>query len=174
MDITIVTGSRDSGKTTWCTRAYPSAHGVIAVKVYSEGLHLGYDAVRPCTGETVPILRTVDSAHIGQAGTIGKFAIINAGFDAANRWILNNRAESTLIIDEIGKLELRGDGYAPALETTLNSRRSGQIVLIVRSTYIDDVKRRFCLPDTVEIIDIGRGSPKSNQSVDAGPIPGIE
>lgn len=48
-----------------------------------------------------------------------------------------------LIIDEIGKLELRGDGFSRVLGDILEAEAAGNLLLVVRSGLVESVQERF-------------------------------
>lgn len=81
--------------------------------------------------------------------SIGKYCFSGDTFKKAGE-ILNDIKydfTGTLIIDEIGKLELNGNGLEPALSKCLERLRNSnaQIILVVRDYLLDEVLRKYDL-----------------------------
>ena len=143
MQTVIITGKRDTGKTTWCRENLcgPGIAGVRLDKVYDSAEQLiGYDAVNVETGGRMSLLR---SQSRGSAGSpfgaaslaktqgdrqrsdiddqpvekIGRFLVSSRGMKEANRWIHDAwmKPAKHVLIDEVGRLELMGRGYTGTL-----------------------------------------------------------
>lgn len=151
----LVTGGIDSGKTSWCL-AYVQAHagcdGVLLRKVLRGGRRVGYDAQRISSGSRVPFARRVGAELAGwrEAERIGEFSVSASGKRTANRWLREalSRAPRTLIVDEIGPLELAGGGLAESLGPVLADRAcppGGELILVVRRRCLAPVVERFGL-----------------------------
>jgi nucleoside-triphosphatase THEP1 len=86
---------------------------------------------------------------------IGKFAFRSYVFAIAKRMIsqASDISSSFFIIDEIGKLELRGQGLEPELKIMLHERTSNinTLIVVVRNYLLDDVIKRYNLSDAVVI-----------------------
>lgn len=155
----ILTGGIDSGKTSWClahVQAHPGCDGVLLRKVLSGGRRgggrVGYDAQRIASGSRVPFARRVGAELAGwrEAERVGEFSVSAAGKRMANRWLLEAlaRAPRTLIVDEIGPLELAGGGLVESLGPVLADRAcppEGELILVVRRHCLTQVVDRFGL-----------------------------
>jgi nucleoside-triphosphatase THEP1 len=76
---------------------------------------------------------------------VGRFVFSKAGFDKAIQIIRNAKnTEGWLVIDEIGPLELKGEGFYEVLTDVLTMRRE-KILLVVREGLIPEVKKVFVL-----------------------------
>ncbi|RTQ45236.1 hypothetical protein EJV47_25500 [Hymenobacter gummosus] len=90
------------------------------------------------------------SARPGQwpVVSIGRFQFAPAAFGWANA-ALSGAAEAPpawLVVDEIGPLELRGAGLAPALRQLLEAEtRPQHLVLVVRAALVEQVMQHFGL-----------------------------
>jgi len=87
---------------------------------------------------------------------VGKFVFSKAGFEKAILIIRDAiQQEGWLIIDEIGPLELRGEGFHDILEEVL-AKRKERIILVVREGSAGLVKELFktgaMLIDNIDII----------------------
>lgn len=117
--LTIITGRRNSGKTTLLKeviKRIPNVLGVIAEKCLSaEGEIIGYDAVVFPVGKRMPLCRLYFSLSFTERQ--GKFWFDNSVFNYVNNYIITNYKNGVpVIIDEIGLLEInRQRGYYPAL-----------------------------------------------------------
>ncbi len=87
--------------------------------------------------------------------SIGKFSFRSDIFAKAKRMIsqASDISSSFFIIDEIGKLELRGQGLEPELKKMLHERTSNinTLIVVVRDYLLDDVIKRYNLSDAVVI-----------------------
>ena len=87
--------------------------------------------------------------------SIGKFSFRSDIFAKAKRMIsqASDISSSFFIIDEIGKLELRGQGLEPELKIMLHERTSNinTLIVVVRDYLLDDVIKRYNLSDAVVI-----------------------
>lgn len=149
--VTILSGPVRSGKTTrlgeWAGR-----HGDVGGVLSPDGAD-GRVFVDLATGETMamePALPGEDTL------AIGRFRFRAAAFDWANRRIIHGARTGvgTLVIDEIGPLELGGGGLLAGLRAALDGR-SGRLVLVVREALVADVVRAFGLDQAAVTFEIG-------------------
>ena len=86
--------------------------------------------------------------------TVGRFVFSKTNFDKAIQIIRNGMdKEGWLIIDEIGPMELKGEGFSEVLKEVL-SERPGKIVLVVREGFAEQVKKYFNITAAEVINDI--------------------
>lgn len=77
--------------------------------------------------------------------TVGRFRFRQHAFDRANEWLRAGASGSaTLIVDEIGPLELAGDGLYAGLRAAL-ARPDASLILVVRSPLLNAVQKAFGL-----------------------------
>lgn len=75
--------------------------------------------------------------------TIGKFVFSKAAFDKAIQIIHNAiTKEGWLIIDEIGPLELKGEGFCDVLKEVL-IQRNNKLLLVLREGLLQPTKEYF-------------------------------
>ena len=75
--------------------------------------------------------------------SIGRYVFSATGFRKAIAHLRNNMHKpGLLIIDEIGPLELRGNGFKDVLEEILKER-TGDLLIVVRENLVDEVVRKF-------------------------------
>jgi nucleoside-triphosphatase THEP1 len=149
--IRIICGGRDAGKTRRVIALYRLTRcgdGLCMPKSFSaNGAFLGYDLMRLSSGEARPLARRAGAAPPGwDAGArIGDFAFSAAGLALAAEIVdgLIACGASPVYLDEIGPLELRGEGFAPLLRRLLAAGRD--LVITVRTGLLAEVTRAFSL-----------------------------
>lgn len=84
---------------------------------------------------------------------IGRFVFSKANFDKGVQVIRDNiNSSAWLIIDEIGPMELRGDGFHDILNEVLAQQETGQtLILVVREGMVEKVKEKFGLQEATVI-----------------------
>lgn len=83
--------------------------------------------------------------------TVGRYVFNKANFDKAIeiiRTAINH--QGWLVIDEIGPMELRGDGFNDILKEVLTNRK-GRILLVVREGLVEKVTTQYDLHEVVII-----------------------
>lgn len=154
--IFIITGGKAAGKTTFAGKlaSFLKEKGVkpagfLAERIMKGEETTGYDLLNVETGERAEILRSGEVA--GAAGKIGKFVISHSGL-AFGEKILRQQAHHSrrlVFIDEVGALELRGEGWSSAVDQLIQESRNN-VVLVVRDEFLERVKERWNLKDVVE------------------------
>lgn len=76
--------------------------------------------------------------------SVGRFHFYTKAFDRANEILLKEAIADWCVIDEVGPLELRGQGFFPALEKLLKNP-SGNLLLVVRSSLLEEVQEKFSM-----------------------------
>ena len=138
--VTILIGPKGSGKSSrlaaWA--AGRSDVGGVLQRVGGQGRYLiaiGSDVAVP--------LETRDAHEASVA--VGRFQFRRAAFDWANAQLAElatNREIATVILDEIGPLELEGGGIAPGARAVLGAAPA-QVLMLVRDGLADAVARAF-------------------------------
>ena len=126
----IITGGRGEGKTS---------------RLLSLGLGQGFASIRSGDGYLLMDLATGErrllmSVSLDSPHTIGRWHYDQDAFDWANGR-LSSIMEGPAAIDEIGRLELAGGGFAPSLELLLG--RGVELAITVRRDFLQDVVDRF-------------------------------
>jgi nucleoside-triphosphatase THEP1 len=143
--IWILTGPIGSGKTTklnmWASRKGDVSGVLMPVREgrrYIHSLRTGEERCVEAGDEVFPdpeILR------------IGKYRFLKPVFDWGEGEILSGLpGKDTIVIDEIGPMELNGDGFAAVLRKTLEHREflgSRTLVLVVREGLAEEAARSF-------------------------------
>jgi nucleoside-triphosphatase THEP1 len=155
MQVIIITGAVDSGKTSYCQRELVAGgnrrcRGLLLKKVMPAGNSIGYDAHDIGSGRSIAFTRRLGEEPAGwrQAERVGCFSVSAPGKEAANRWLEEALAAKprVLIIDEVGPLETGGGGLAASVRRCLEAAPPGlQLYLVVRRHWVDEVRDCFGL-----------------------------
>ena len=138
--VTILTGPIRSGKTTRLAR-WAAAQDDVAGLLQPDGPD-GRLFVDVATGEAEPL----EPVGAGEgAVAVGRFRFRAAAFDWANARLAAAARAGWLLVDEVGPLELRGEGLRPGLDAAL--ARPGGMLLVVREALVADVRAAFGLQD---------------------------
>ena len=148
MSITIFSRPIRTGKTTellqWCDKqkniagiAMPDISGFR--KIIDLTTHATIDAEYKNTGPTNEELIE-----------IGKYKFYKHAFDKANEILIHAWASKPgwLVIDELGKLELKGQGFFPAVKkiiAAMQQQPGTNILIVVREGLVDEIARLFQL-----------------------------
>jgi nucleoside-triphosphatase THEP1 len=143
--IYIITGKIGSGKTSVIQKLIQKfrfenipVSGIYSNRILENEKTTGYDVVDISTGGTEKFLRQQGDENQQR---IGKFYIDAEGLKKGNQILMNSHSK-LIIIDEIGKLELEGRGWANSLEQLIANSKSS-LLLSVREEVIDEVFKKF-------------------------------
>ena len=148
--VVLVSGARNAGKTTflkqllhWLREQGHDPAGILSLKVWNKGQLEGYDLFDVASRKHIPLLRT--SPGDGQE-MIGNYYICRQGFVLGQRALLRAAVQHQpiVIVDETGRLELQGGGWAEAIDTLVN-QPGMLLVLCVRDAFVDEVIRKWKL-----------------------------
>jgi nucleoside-triphosphatase THEP1 len=159
--VLIITGAQGEGKSTLvgtlaraAREAGLSLGGLQAPGFWEMGRRSGFDAVDLGGGERRPLCRTEGPGDWPSQGPF-RFSPEGLAFgrqalDAALR-----RDPDVVIVDEVGPLELRGEGWSAGLDALVRGRRR-PMVWAVRQGLIDEVRLRWGLAQD-RVWDAGAG-----------------
>lgn len=154
----IITGGVQSGKSTLAAglvsflkdRGLPIA-GILATGLWKDNLRHGFDLTDLKTGITTPLARRVSRQ---ESRAITPFEFFDQGM-AAGKGALDAKScahARMIMVDEVGKLELMDQGWAPFLTGLILIPRAVH-VWIVRENLVKAVCRHWHL-DRVEIVHV--------------------
>jgi nucleoside-triphosphatase THEP1 len=155
--ILILTGAVHSGKTSLLRRLSAElkrrgigVDGFLSLAAFENKEHIGYDLFDLKAETVVPFIR-----RQGASGwpAVGPYSIRPNVLAEAKRKIVGHQAQDLLVVDEVGPLEIRGEGLWPALSAVL-SRPSLRCLLVARRGVLEDLKR-LIEGSSVRIFDIG-------------------
>ena len=138
--LTILTGPVHSGKTSLLRAKFgqwkkkdPAAGGFLSPVVRKKERRLGYNLLDLSTGKTFPFLRLRGKPDWE---AVGPFFVIPRTLDRAKAIVRQTPPGGHLIVDEMGPLELRGDGLWQVVSEAL-SRPSTGILVVIREEILD-------------------------------------
>jgi len=155
--IFILTGAVGSGKTSILKALTSSLReaeiafdGFLSLRVLENERRVGYDLLDLQDGRREPFLRINEKP---EEQRVGRFSVLPPGLSLAGRIIDRSRAAELLIVDEIGPLELAGEGLWPALKEAMRDVRR-KFCVVVRDGLVDDVHGLFPGHE-IEILECG-------------------
>ena len=155
MRVRLIHGDIGSGKTrraaAWVESeglAGRTVAGVLALKAPT-----GRQFLDIATGDQVALEHPAEGEV---AVPVGRFQFRQAAFDWAVGRIGQSLGQAgSVVIDEVGPLELGGAGFAPLLDRLAQDHPGIQRVLLVRTGLVEAVADRFCR-DATTIFDPAR------------------
>ena len=140
----LLVGGIGSGKTSTGLRLLSllrqsgiAAGGFLAPRVMEGGETVGYSLIDLATNATHPFA-SLEPSDV----PIGRFFVSEKGLATADHTVTKALDDTQVVfIDEVGRLELRGGGHAPAVARLLAS--DVLPILLVRDELVDEVARAF-------------------------------
>lgn len=106
---------------------------------------------------------------------IGKYKFYTAAFERANDILLNaiDKNPAYIIIDEVGKLEMKEKGFYKAVVTLIELAKQkkiqSQLILVVRDSFVEEVCKYFKIEEYVLTDDLNKLQPTPNPSREGKP-----
>ena len=148
LNIRIVTGSINSGKTTMVKKLLEeyrisgkTVAGVVTEADFVNNIKSVYNVVDISSGERKLLAST---KPISTKLKFGRFFFLEEGFCFADTVIRKGIINDILVIDEIGPLELSGQGFFKVVLWLLENY-NGTLLLVVRENLLEQVKTRLNL-----------------------------
>ncbi|MBK7259960.1 MAG: hypothetical protein IPI01_19605 [Ignavibacteriae bacterium] len=144
----IVSGSQGAGKTTRVSEVIASigkrggiARGFLSHVVYEGDLRVGYDIGIIHTKQRLPLCR-IHGVSPGEF--VGRFTFNGDGIAAGLAALTPGGERKGVVhfVDEVGPLEMKGMGWAPALRALLRDP-SATVLLTVRPDLVGPVQEKF-------------------------------
>ena len=160
--ITIITGSRGVGKTTYLlklieelnNKGKPSS-GIITPAIYNKtGTKVGFFALNVATGEKWDLGRSDRNLD---GPSYGPYSFSEKGFLKANKILMQGltKGRKDLFLDEIGPLELeKGYGFLPVLSSVSSFSSNLNLYLIIRPSLIAEFLDRFLKGKEYRVVEI--------------------
>jgi nucleoside-triphosphatase THEP1 len=126
-------------------RSVPGAAGFHSVKIESEGRRIGYDLVDLKSGASVPLAREREHIPSGWRETLshGHFSFSEEGFKRGEEIVIEalESGVKAIFLDEIGKLELEGRGFAHLIGRCLKA--GADLYIGCRKMNIEAIREEF-------------------------------
>lgn len=155
--VVVATGPPGGGKTTSVEALIHDlrfrgirAVGILQPGRFHEGRKVGFGIRDVLTGEEAALARLVTRDE-GDHGT--RFQFSDEGFALARRAMARTRADDVLVVDELGPLELRGQGHMPAVERALAVPGLAGVVIVVRSQLVPALLAALEVDDAL-VVDV--------------------
>ncbi|MDH4157963.1 MAG: nucleoside-triphosphatase [candidate division Zixibacteria bacterium] len=144
----IVTGGIETGKTTVCRQLVQMARAdrVVCGGILTPLSNDGGKLVQDIASGAQVVLAT--RSGTGDGITVGRYFMHRQGIEFGQSAIYAARNADVLIIDELGALELKGDGFASAIDI-INEGGIKNVVMVIRSKYISRFRRLLTVDATV-------------------------
>jgi nucleoside-triphosphatase THEP1 len=162
--IFIVSGPRGKGKTTFLREVADllrkknlSVSGIIAEALTDGRESGGYDIVNLETGERLAFLRNEDKYGNDR---IGRFYICPEGLEGGKSVFtaLLSAETDIVVIDEVGRLELRGQGWHDPV-TDLLGKTGHNIIMTVRREFVEKIRDKWNLENVI-VFDVRKSDPR--------------
>ena len=139
----VVSGGVGSGKTEVCRMVIRRLEGafdpggIISPRVIESGSTTGYDVLNVETGEKRPFVRSTPPGV-----RVGRFFLRPGALEFANEAISGaiGRREP-VFADEVGRMELKQKGLAPAIKELIGSDTQG--IFLVRTQFLPRFRKVF-------------------------------
>jgi nucleoside-triphosphatase THEP1 len=144
----IITGDVQSGKSTLAAKLVKfladrgvAMAGILALGLWKDDQRQGFDLVDLKTNEITPLARRRTDPD---DTSITPFKFFDGGMAAGEKALEATRCRdaAVIMVDEVGKLELKGKGWAPSLDPLL-SIGSAVHIWIVRESLVAEVCKRW-------------------------------
>lgn len=145
--IYLFTGERDSGKTSFLKniieqliKKRKNIDGFYAEKYFIENTFLGYNLVHVLDGLKIDFLTL--KTDLSDANST-RFDINSNALSIGNQWLKEiSPSVELILIDEVGKWELQGKGWAKAIENLIKHSNI-PILMVVREKFLNDIISHF-------------------------------
>ncbi len=144
----VLTGEKDSGKTRLAeeiSKALKSERltvgGIIQSKVMRNNERYGYDLIDIRTQKSLPLCR-IDAPDTGIVAGPFKFYPEGIRFGVASLSIAKTKDCDIVIVDEVGPLEMKGEGWHEAVSNLLENY-SGYLLIVIRKHLVDEITKFF-------------------------------
>ena len=165
--VVIITGGVKAGKTSFLRKVSEELNksgklvcGFISPRILDGNTTVGYSIQNVETGEILPFLNEKKAELIDTSKSIGKY-FIDSDTEQKAKQILSDallKGADIIIIDEVGRLELRGGGWCEELQELLQSNKA-TLVLSVRDSFVQPVIEYFKI-DNVEVCEVENALPE--------------
>ncbi|MGD9580747.1 MAG: nucleoside-triphosphatase [Vampirovibrionia bacterium] len=149
-NIIIITGKKHEGKSSLALKLAKFARknnykvkGIISISENENQKRCGYKALDLETNKVTPLATTKEINNYKEK--CGPFFFYKEGFEFTSKILDNNFFENNeiIFIDEVGKLELKEEGFYKQINNALLSEKQLAIVLVIRDEYINLIEEKF-------------------------------
>ena len=162
--ITIITGDRGIGKTTFLlkksniqTNEINTVYGILTPPIFdNRGIKIGFSALDLSNNKRWELARTDIKL---QGSYYGPFNFSSKGFERANNIIIDalKQGISPIFLDEVGPLELsKKSGFYPSLSHIEKMKDSQDLFIVIRPELIPEYVKRVIPTEKYRIITVNK------------------
>jgi nucleoside-triphosphatase len=99
----------------------------------------------------------VEKDDLQQVIHVGRFTFLVSTFTLGSQIVLEqatNNAINYIVVDEVGKLELKNEGFHSLVEKLISMDINQDLILVIRSFLVDEIIKKYQLEDFKVIHDI--------------------
>jgi len=146
----IITGGKNTGKSTFLYELCQNCQcsGVICLPVFENGVKIGSDAINLRNGKKKIFARVKNKANFEGIET-NEYIISREGMKHAIEAIEEGIGENLLVIDEIGHIEMKNDGYYEVIKKVMQQEN---MIMVVRKSILNDFLKKF--PENYFILEM--------------------
>lgn len=157
----IISGGVADGKSTFLARLveelkkeHKDIAGFISPRILKGTETVGYQIEDVSTKERFKLFGLKDDKAGDAAKTIGKFIIDSSAQHRAKQLLseVPDTKTTIFIIDEVGRMELRGDGWCDDVKR-IYQRNNSCLILAIRQEFVEDVKEHFAF-NNAQVIEV--------------------
>jgi nucleoside-triphosphatase len=160
--LTLLTGPRGSGKTTWCTRLASKAKeknldvgGLLSPGIFHNNEKIGIDLLNIATGEQRPLAHRF--AQPSQSICLGEWGFDPAILDWGNQILQTLNNQDLILLDELGPLEFeKGIGLIAGMKL-IDEKTFHHAVVVIRPELLHLAQKRW--PEA-KVVDVSCVDPK--------------
>jgi nucleoside-triphosphatase len=147
-DLTLLTGPRGSGKTTWCVRFVSHARendvhpaGLLSPAIFHDNTKIGIDLLDISTGEQRPLARRCPQSS--QDIRLGHWCFDATTLDWGNQILKTLHDQDLILLDELGPLEFqKGVGLLAGMKL-IDEKRFHQAIVVIRPDLLQPALSRW-------------------------------
>lgn len=133
LSILLLTGNKRAGKTTWLQTHKSDSVGFLS-PIINEKRNF----------QLIPSQEIFPMEETNGKLLVGKYSFSASAFAAVEQHVQSHYEADELIFDEIGPLEIRGQGFSSLLKDTLQNF-SGKLLIVLRSEIVKEAIEAFQL-----------------------------
>jgi nucleoside-triphosphatase len=154
--LTLLTGPRGSGKTTWCARFASNAReknldvgGLLSPAIFHRGKKIGIDLLNIATGEQRPLARGCEQSS--KSIRLGEWCFDPSTLAWGNQILTLLRNKDLILLDELGPLEFKRDLGLIAGLALIDEKKFQQAVVVIRPELLPPAQKRWPEAKVVDV-----------------------
>jgi nucleoside-triphosphatase THEP1 len=140
--IILLTGEKRAGKTTWLKKHKSDSAGFLSPIIHEKR-----------NFQLIPSQKIFPMEETNGQLLVGKYSFSASAFAVVEQHVQSHYQADELIFDEIGPLEIRGEGFSSLVKHTLQ-KYSGKLIIVLRSEIVKQAIEAFQLDRfSITVID---------------------